>query len=249
MPPRIPNFDQHLSVMSRSTQGHLVDTRHFSDSPVGCAAMTEIAPSPATSGQRGVRLSRDARRAQLLGAARDVFAAQGYHAAAMDDIADRAGVSKPVLYQHFPSKLELYRALLTTYADELVGRLRSVLGGTKDNEQRTRGAVSAYFEFVATEGQSFRLVFESDLRSEPEAAAVLDRALTECIDAVADAVTDDAGLDRERARLLAVGLVGLSQITAQYWLASGQAVPKEEAVELMSRLAWRGLAHFPMVHD
>jgi AcrR family transcriptional regulator len=201
------------------------------------------------SAQRGIRLSRDARRAQLLGAARDVFAAQGYHAAAMDDIADRAGVSKPVLYQHFPSKLELYRALLTTYADELIGRLRSVLGSTNDNEQRTRGAVSAYFEFVATEGQSFRLVFESDLRSEPEAAAVLDRALRECIDAVAEAVTADAGLDRDRARLLAVGLVGLSQVTAQYWLDTGQAVPKEEAVELMSRLAWRGLAHFPMVHD
>jgi AcrR family transcriptional regulator len=211
--------------------------------------VTEIARPPAVSAQRGIRLSRDARRAQLLGAARDVFAAQGYHAAAMDDIADRAGVSKPVLYQHFPSKLELYRALLTTYADELIGRLRSVLGSTNDNEQRTRGAVSAYFEFVATEGQSFRLVFESDLRSEPEAAAVLDRALRECIDAVAEAVTADAGLDRDRARLLAVGLVGLSQVTAQYWLDTGQAVPKEEAVELMSRLAWRGLAHFPMVHD
>src|SRR5919206_4760388 len=151
--------------------------------------MTEIARPPAAPAQRGIRLSRDARRAQLLGAARDVFAAQGYHAAAMDDIADRAGVSKPVLYQHFPSKLELYRALLTTYADDLVDRLRSVLASTTDNEQRTRGAVSAYFDFVAGEGESFRLVFESDLRSEPEAAAVLDRALDECVDAVADAVT------------------------------------------------------------
>src|SRR5881227_1358009 len=78
--------------------------------------MTE-APAPV---HRGTRLSRDARRAQLLVAARDVFAAHGYHAAAMDDIAERAGVSKPVLYQHFPGKLELYRALLGTCADELV---------------------------------------------------------------------------------------------------------------------------------
>jgi AcrR family transcriptional regulator len=211
--------------------------------------MTEIARPPAAPAQRGIRLSRDARRAQLLGAARDVFAAQGYHAAAMDDIADRAGVSKPVLYQHFPSKLELYRALLTTYADELVDRLRTVLTSTSDNEQRTRGAVSAYFDFVASEGESFRLIFESDLRGEPEAAAVLDRALSECIDAVAEAVTADAGLDRDRARLLAVGLVGLSQVAARYWLDSGRAVPQEEAVELMSRLAWRGLAHFPMVRE
>jgi hypothetical protein len=80
-------------------------------------------------------------------------------------------------------------------------------------------------------------------------AAVLDRALSQCIDVVADAVTTDAGLDRERARLLAVGLVGLSQVTAQYWLDSAQAVPREEAVELMCRLAWRGLGHFPMIHD
>jgi AcrR family transcriptional regulator len=210
--------------------------------------VTEIARPPAAPGQRGVRLSRDARRAQLLGAARDVFAAQGYHAAAMDDIADRAGVSKPVLYQHFPSKLELYRALLTTYADELLGRLRSALE-TTNNEQRLRGAVTAYFDFVASEGQSFRLVFESDLRSEPEMAAVLDKVLSQCIDLVADAVTTDAGLDRDRARLLAVGMVGLSQVAAQYWLDSGQAVPRDEAVELMSRLAWRGLAHFPMIHD
>ena len=64
-----------------------------------------------------------------------------------------------------------------------------------------------------------------------------------------DAVTTDAGLDRERARLLAVGLVGLSQFAARYWLDSGQAVPRDEAIELMSRLAWRGVAHFPMVHD
>jgi AcrR family transcriptional regulator len=167
----------------------------------------------------------------------------------MDDIADRAGVSKPVLYQHFTSKLELYQALLTTYADELIDRLSTALATTSDNEQRLHGAVSAYFDFVADEGQSFRLLFESDLRGEPEAAAVLDRALSECIDKVAKAVTTDAGLDADRARLLAVGLVGLSQVTAQYWLDSGQAVPRREAVELMSRLAWRGLAHFPMVHD
>jgi AcrR family transcriptional regulator len=194
-------------------------------------------------------LSRDARRAQLLGAARDVFAAHGYHAAAMDDIAEAAGISKPVLYQHFPSKLELYSALLTTYTDELTARLRSALLETTDNEQRVRGAISAYFDFVAGDGQSFRLVFESDLRGEPEAVEVLDKALTACIDLVADAVTTDAGLDSDRARLLAVGLVGLSQVTARYWLDSGQAVGQQEAIELMYRLAWRGLAHFPMVHD
>jgi AcrR family transcriptional regulator len=199
--------------------------------------------------QRGARLSRSARRAQLLVAARDVFAAQGYHAAAMDDIAEKAGVSKPVLYQHFPGKLELYRALLTTYADELVERVRDAIARTQDNRERVEAAVSAYFDFVAGEGQAYRLVFESDLRGEPEAAAVVEGALTRCIDIVAEAVTTDAGLDDARARLLAVGLVGLSQVAAQYWLDSDQAVPRDEAVALMSGLAWRGLAGFPLVHD
>lgn len=197
---------------------------------------------------RGARLSRSARRAQLLVAARDVFAAQGYHAAAMDDIAEKAGVSKPVLYQHFPGKLELYRALLTTYADELVGRVQQAIAATPDNEARVHAAVSAYFDFVAGEGQAYRLVFESDLRGEPEAAAVVDGALTRCIDSVASAVTADAGLDTPRARLLAVGLVGLSQVAAQYWLDSDQDVPRDEAVGLMSGLAWRGLAGFPLIH-
>jgi AcrR family transcriptional regulator len=202
----------------------------------------------ATPVHRGARLTRSARRAQLLDAARDVFAAQGYHAAAMDDIAERAGVSKPVLYQHFPGKLELYRALLTTYADELVGRVREALGHTGDNEDRTRNAVSAYFDFVADEAGSYRLIFESDLRGEPEAAAVVDGARMRCIELVADAVTTDAGLDAARARLLAVGLVGLSQVTAQYWLDSGRTVPRDEAIALMSGLAWRGLAGYPLIN-
>ena len=137
---------------------------------------------------RGVRLSRSARRAQLLVAARDVFGAQGYHAAAMDDIAERAGVSKPVLYQHFPGKLELYRALLTTCADDLVERVRDAIGRTSDNRERVAAAVSAYFDFVAGDGQAYRLVFESDLRGEPEAAAVVDGALIRCIETVAAAV-------------------------------------------------------------
>jgi AcrR family transcriptional regulator len=194
-------------------------------------------------------LSRGARRAQLLLAARDVFAAQGYHAAAMDDIAEKAGVSKPVLYQHFPGKLELYQALLTTYADELVARVEHAIATTTDNQKRVEAAVGAYFDFVAGEGQAYRLVFESDMRAQPEAAAVVDGALSRCIDAITEVVTADAGLDTARAKLLAVGLVGLSQITARYWLDAEDGVPRDEAVALMSGLAWRGLSALPLVTE
>src|ERR1051325_3149132 len=114
---------------------------------------------------RPTRLPRSARRKQLLAAAQQVFVAQGYHAAAMDDIAERAGVSKPVLYQHFPGKLELYLALLDTHCDALVDRLRRALGATNDNKERIRGCTEAYFEFVDHESEAFRLVFESDLRN------------------------------------------------------------------------------------
>lgn len=196
---------------------------------------------------RGVRLPRDARRAQLLTAAQYVFVTNGYHAAAMDDIADRAGVSKPVLYQHFPGKLELYLALLDTHGNELVRRVREAIESTPDNKQRVHAAVAALYEFVDGEGQAFRLVFESDLRGEPTAEQAVEGALAACIDAVAEAVTADAGLDHERARLLAVGLVGLSQVTARYWLDANQSsIPREEAINLMSTLAWKGIAGFPL---
>lgn len=209
--------------------------------------MTETAQS-APAG-RGVRLPRTARRAQLLAAAQDVFVANGYHAAAMDEIAERAGVSKPVLYQHFPGKLELYMALLESHVDELVGRVRTAIGSTNDNKLRVRAAVAAFYDFVDGEGQAFRMVFESDLRSEPAVQSAVERATTDSVDAITETITADAGLDEERARLLAVGLVGLSQVTARSWLADNRRVPKEDAVALISNLAWRGIGGgFPLQH-
>ena len=77
-----------------------------------------------TTPARGQRMPRSERRAQLLDAAQAVFVQSGYHAAAMDEIADRAGVSKPVLYQHFPGKLDLYLALLDKHCDTLEGLVR-----------------------------------------------------------------------------------------------------------------------------
>src|ERR687890_1365860 len=115
---------------------------------------------------RGTRLARPARRKQLLGAAQELFVAHGYHAAAMDDIAERAGVSKPVLYQHFPSKLELYCALLDQHTGELLEAVRQALARTHENKQRVTATMAAYFEFVDREGEPFRLVFESDLTNE-----------------------------------------------------------------------------------
>jgi AcrR family transcriptional regulator len=157
--------------------------------------------SASTSARRTSRLPRGARRQQLLRAARDVFVAQGFHAAAMDDIADRAGVSKPVLYQHFPGKRELYLALLEQQVDELSDRVREAMAGTDDNRIRVDGAVGAYFDFIDAEGEAFRLVFESDLRNDTEVRAAVDRGARQCIEAIAEVIAVETGADPERALL------------------------------------------------
>src|SRR5436309_11116853 len=115
--------------------------------PIRRVNMSPVASSGTTSEQaanRPVRLPRSARRKQLLAAAQQVFVAQGYHAAAMDDIAERAGVSKPVLYQHFPGKLDLYLALLDTHCDALLDKVRAAMSATSDNKERVAGAMGAY---------------------------------------------------------------------------------------------------------
>jgi len=192
------------------------------------------------------RLPRPARRRQLLGAAQEIFVANGYHAAAMDDIADRAGVSKPVLYQHFPGKLDLYLALLDESADELVAIVRDALSSTTDNKQRVPATFRAFFDYVGTSGEAFRLVFESDLSNEPAVRARLDRTMRECAEMVSQFIHSDAGLGEAEAQLLGMALVGMAQVSSRYWLSTDRAIPKDAAEQLLSRLAWRGISGWPM---
>jgi AcrR family transcriptional regulator len=199
----------------------------------------------AEAGPQTTRLSRAARRTQLLAAARAAFVDQGYHAAAMDDIAERAGVSKPVLYQHFPSKLELYLALVEEAADELVLQVRRAIASTDDNDIRVHRTVEAIFDFVGGTDQVHRLVFESDLSGSPDVIRVVAAMTEACIEAITAPITTDTGVDTARGRLLAAGLVGLSQVSARYWLAQEVVVPQSEAVELVYTLAWRGISRFP----
>jgi AcrR family transcriptional regulator len=199
--------------------------------------------------RRTSRLPRGARRRQLLRAAQDVFVAQGFHAAAMDDIAERAGVSKPVLYQHFPGKRELYLALLEEHVSELGVRVREAMGRTDDNRARVDAAVGAYFAFIDAEGEAFRLVFESDLRNDADVRAIVDRGTEVCVEAIAEVIAADTGGDPERALLLASGLTGLAETSARWWLPRKGTVSRDEAVALMSALAWRGISGFPRVED
>jgi AcrR family transcriptional regulator len=194
---------------------------------------------------RGTRLSRPARRQQLLSAAQEVFVASGYHATAMDEIADRAGVSKPVLYQHFPSKLELYLAVLDRHVDALVAAVRNALEVTHDNKQRVAGVTSAFFEFVDTDGEAFRLVFESDLTSEPLVRDRVARMTAACAEPISVVIAEDTGLPAEQARMLGIALVGQAQVTARWWLTNGRPIPREDAARLVFSLSWRGIRGFP----
>ncbi|MCG5121183.1 TetR/AcrR family transcriptional regulator [Streptomyces sp. T7(2022)] len=194
---------------------------------------------------RGTRLPRRARRNQLLGAAQEVFVAQGYHAAAMDDIAERAGVSKPVLYQHFPGKLDLYLALLDQHCEALLQAVQTALSSTSDNKLRVAATMDAYFAYVEDEGGAFRLVFESDLTNEASVRERVDKVTLQCAEAISAVIAEDTGLPKEESMLLAVGLGGFSQVVARYWPSSASPVPRDKAVQLLSSLAWRGIAGFP----
>jgi AcrR family transcriptional regulator len=194
-------------------------------------------------------MPRPARREQLLQAAQEVFVAQGYHAAAMDDIAERAGVSKPVLYQHFPGKLELYLALLDVHIGALMAEVRAALASTSVNKLRVAALIDSYFRYVEDEGAAFRLVFESDLTNEPAVRERLERVTEQCGEAIADVIEEDTGLPREQSMLLGVAQAGMAQTTARYWVAGQGGLPRAEAAELVARLAWRGIRGFPRSGD
>ena len=207
--------------------------------------MTATANGPA----RGQRLPKSARRAQLLEAAQATFVEYGYHSAAMDEIADRAGVSKPVLYQHFPGKLDLYLALLDQSCDTIIAASRDALESTHDNKQRVAATMDAFFAYVSSAEGAFRLVFESDLTNEPAVREHVDRVTTDCAAMIADVIHDDTGLPDDASRLLAVSLVGMAQVSARFWLSDPGRISRPDAAALVAGLAWRGIRGYPKTDE
>jgi AcrR family transcriptional regulator len=167
----------------------------------------------------------------------------------MDDIAERAGVSKPVLYQHFPGKLELSLALLDNACDQVVDGVREALASTDNNKERVAATTEAFYAYVANAGGAFRLVFESDLTSEPAVRERVDRVTTSCAEAIAEVIADDTGFPPDVSELLAVALVGMSQVSARYWLGAEGNLKQKDATDLISGLAWRGIRGFPAAGD
>lgn len=192
------------------------------------------------------QLDRPTRRAQILEAALKSFVNDGFHNTSMDTIAVRVGVTKPVLYRHFTSKLELYLAIVDAQSDELVNRVTAALNTPVEHQrERVRAAFSAYFNYIEAEGEAFRLIFESDVTADETLREHVERSNRECAVEISRALLTVADLNAAQAELLATALLGMAQITARTRLRDPRGVTSSEAIDLLTQLAWRGLSRFP----
>ncbi len=186
------------------------------------------------------RLAPDERRRQLLDVACVEFAERGFHATAMDDLAHAAGVTKPVFYQHFPSKRALFVAVLEDVGGRLLGVLTDATASAETGRARVEEGFSAYFHFVENDRAAFRLLFGASARNDPEFADVVDRVLTDTAAAVSTLI-EIHGSPEHRA-VLAHALVGMAEGISRHALTDpdGPHDP-DQLADWIAELAWFGL--------
>jgi AcrR family transcriptional regulator len=192
-----------------------------------------------------MRLPAQQRRAQLLEVAVEVFAEQGFHATSMDEVAEAAGVTKPVLYQHFPSKHALYASLLDSELGQLTTDLERAFAVAEDNQQRLRLGFGAYLDFVAAHEDAFRLLFTEGLGLDESFQQRIARFRSWVAERVTAIISAEAGLPAPRARALAVAIVGMAESAATWWLAEHRPLPIAELADELAGLAWQGFARYP----
>jgi AcrR family transcriptional regulator len=194
------------------------------------------------------RLTAEQRRQQLYAVALELFAQRGYRATTMDDIAEAAGVTKPLLYQHFSSKRALYLELVDSIARDLLSAVREAVMRADGPRQQVELGFAAYFRLVVSREAEFRLLYGRDHADDME----LGRALRAVEDAIAEAIDPliNAGLEPDHRRLLAYGIVGMAEGASRRFMEQrpegkgDAAVVDEEAQRLarrMADLAWAGL--------
>src|ERR1700730_4709747 len=166
------------------------------------------------------RLPAPRRRRQLLDVALGVFADRGFHRTSMEDVADAAGVTKPVLYQHFSSKRELYLELLDDVGSRLVDAVTHAVAASAGPRQQVEAGVAAYFRFVALQSHSFRLLFGSGARGDEDFADAVRRIEDRMATAIANLIETD--LEPEHREMVGYGIVGLAEVTSRHWMASRQ---------------------------
>jgi AcrR family transcriptional regulator len=185
------------------------------------------------------RLSAAARREQILSVALEVLGGVGYHGASMNDIAEAAGVTKPVLYQHFASKRELYLALIDAAGERLISAIGAATADVTDGRRQTELGFRAYFSWVANEHHAFMLLFGGGARRDDEFALAVRRITSDAAQAIAPLIAVD--IDDEYRRTVAHGLVGLAEGASRRLIERGEGFDPEEVAATISRLAWAGL--------
>ncbi|MEU6562909.1 TetR/AcrR family transcriptional regulator [Nocardia nova] len=177
-----------------------------------------------------------------MAAASGLFAACGYRAASMDEIACRSGISKPVLYKSFSSKLELYLAVLHEAVQVLEETLSAALAPADSMRSIVTATVTAVFDFADIHLRSAVLLAGAAAVDEPSAQRLAHRAATLCTDAVSRALAPYPLPGAERGWLMTAELVAIAQSCAKDWVATGKHLPKHEAVATTAGLCWTGLA-------
>ena len=145
-----------------------------------------------------------------------LFAEHGYAATTMDDIAESAGVTKPLVYQHFESKRALYLELMDVVSRELVTRIVKATATADGPRQQVELGFAAYFELMVDNEPAFRLLYGRDAPDDLELGAAL-RRVEETIAQAIDPLID-AGLDPEHRLLLAHAVVGMAEGASRHWL-------------------------------
>jgi len=185
------------------------------------------------------RLSAPARREQIFDVAIEVFGRAGYHGASMNDIAEAAGVTKPVLYQHFESKSDLYRALLDEVGTRILGAIVKATANAIDGKEQTMRGFEAYFRWVADHHHEFMLLFGGSARHEPEFSAQIRRITDDAAAAIAPLIAVD--IDSEHRDTVAHAIVGLAEGASRRLVGLGEAFDADEIAREVGILAWAGL--------
>jgi AcrR family transcriptional regulator len=185
------------------------------------------------------RLTATARREQLLDVAVEVFARAGYHETSMNDVAEAAGVTKPVLYQHFESKRELYQALLDEVGARMLGAIVEATSGTTDGKTQTELGFQAYFRWVADDHASFILLYGSGSRRDEDFNRAVRRVTAGIAQAIAPLIAAD--IDPEHRLTLAHALVGLAEGASRRLVERGDDFDPDAVARQVSDLAWAGL--------
>lgn len=185
------------------------------------------------------RLPAAERREQLLEVALDVFAHQGYHQTSMNDVAEAAGITKPVLYQHFTSKRVLYLALIDEAGHRLLEAVTNANLGTSNGRERTERGFLAYFQWVRSDHDAFQLLFGGGSRRDPEFDEAAERYTTQVAVAIEPLITAD--IESDHRRTLAHAIVGLAEGVSRHLLRRGADFDPVVVARQVSDLAWAGL--------